>query len=120
MNRYLNLAVPEIRCVDGNHVIKKRREGDWRKGYFVPENLISSVEHAEALKPVVPADMTMPEMALRFILSNPNVNTVIPGMRKSRYVESNVAASDAGPLPEGLVLQLRAHRWEREPTEWSQ
>jgi len=95
-------------------------EGDWRKGYFVPENLISSVEHAEALKPVVPADMTMPEMALRFILSNPNVNTVIPGMRKSRYVESNVAASDAGPLPEGLVLQLRAHRWEREPTEWSQ
>jgi aryl-alcohol dehydrogenase-like predicted oxidoreductase len=95
-------------------------EGDWRKGYFVPENLISSVEHAEALKPVVPADMTMPEMALRFILSNANVSTVIPGMRKSRYVEANVAASEAGPLPEDLRGTLRAHRWERQPTEWSQ
>ena len=95
-------------------------EGDWRKGYFVPENLISSVEHAEALKPVVPAGMAMPEMALRFILSNPNVSTAIPGMRKSRYVEANVAASDAGPLPEELLRKLRAHRWERQPTEWSQ
>jgi len=95
-------------------------DGDWRKGYFVPENLNSSVEHAEALKPIVPADMTMPEMALRFILSNPNVSTVIPGMRKSRYVEANVAASDAGPLPEELITKLRAHRWERQPTEWSQ
>ena len=95
-------------------------EGDWRKGYFVPENLNSSVEHAEALRPVVPADMTMPEMALRFILNNPNVSTVIPGMRKSRYVEANVAASDAGPLPEELITKLRAHRWERQPTEWSQ
>jgi aryl-alcohol dehydrogenase-like predicted oxidoreductase len=95
-------------------------EGDWRKGYFVPENLISSVEHADALKPVVPADMTMPEMALRFILSNANVSTVIPGMRKSRYVEANVAASEAGPLPEELRGTLRAHRWERQPTEWSQ
>ncbi len=95
-------------------------EGDWRKGYFVPENLISSVEHAEALKPLVPANMTMPEMALRFILSNSHVSTVIPGMRKSRYVEANVAASDAGPLPEDLLRKLRAHRWERQPTEWSQ
>jgi len=95
-------------------------EGDWRKGYFVPENLISSVEHAEALKPLVPADMTMPEMALRFILSNANVSTVIPGMRKSRYVEANVAASEAGPLPEELRGTLRAHRWVRQPTEWSQ
>ena len=95
-------------------------DGDWRKGYFVPENLNSSVEHAEALRPVVPADMTMPEMALRFILSNPHVSTVIPGMRKSRYVEANVAASDAGPLPEDLLRTLRAHRWERQPTVWSQ
>ena len=95
-------------------------EGDWRKGYFVPENLHSSVEHAEALRPVVPEGMTMPEMALRFILSNPNVSTVIPGMRKGRYVEANVAASEAGPLPEELLEKLRAHRWERQPTEWSQ
>lgn len=95
-------------------------EGDWRNTYFVPENLISSVEHAEQLKPLVPDGMTMPEMALRFILNNSTVSTIIPGMRKLQHVESNVAASDSGPLPAELHTQLKKHRWDRMPTEWSQ
>jgi aryl-alcohol dehydrogenase-like predicted oxidoreductase len=96
-------------------------EGDWRNTYFVPENLIPSVERADALKPLAErAGLTMPEMALRFILSNPTVNTIIPGMRKIKNVESNVAASDAGPLPSELLGELRAHRWERKPKPWSQ
>jgi aryl-alcohol dehydrogenase-like predicted oxidoreductase len=64
--------------------------------------------------------MTMPEMALRFILNNPTVSTIIPGMRKTRHVEANVSASDKGPLPDELHSKLRAHRWDRKPTEWSQ
>jgi aryl-alcohol dehydrogenase-like predicted oxidoreductase len=95
-------------------------EGDWRNTYFVPENLEASVARADALKPLVPAEMTMPEMALRFILNHPTVSTIIPGMRKVRHVESNIAASDAGPLPEDLHAKLRPHRWERQPTKWSQ
>jgi aryl-alcohol dehydrogenase-like predicted oxidoreductase len=94
--------------------------GDWRATYFVPENLESSVAHADALRPLVPAGMTMPEMALRFILSNPDVSTIIPGMRKARNVEANTAAGDAGPLPPALLAELRKHRWDREPTDWSQ
>src|SRR5260370_127677 len=66
------------------------------------------------------ANRTMPKLALRFTLSNPLVSPVIPGMRRSASVEANVAASDAGPLPEDLLRKLRAHRWERQPTEWSQ
>ena len=76
--------------------------------------------HAEALRPDVPPGMSMPEMALRFILSNPDITSVIPGMRAERHVRSNLAASDAGPLPPELIGRLRAHRWDREPTEWSQ
>ena len=95
-------------------------EGDWRSTYFVPENLKSSVEHADALKPLVPEGMTMPEMALRFILGNPTVSTIIPGMRKPRHVEANIAASDAGPLPAELQAELAKHRWVRKVTEWSQ
>lgn len=95
-------------------------EGDWRNSYFVPENLESSVEHAEALKPLVPEGMTMPEMALRFILSNPDVHTTIPGMRKPRHVHANLGVSDRGGLPRELLARLRAHRWDREPTAWSQ
>jgi aryl-alcohol dehydrogenase-like predicted oxidoreductase len=95
-------------------------KGDWRNTYFVPENLKASVEHAEALRPVIPGGMTMPEMALRFILSNPDVSTAIPGMRKLHHVEQNIATSDDGPLDPELIEQLRAHRWDRRPTPWSQ
>jgi aryl-alcohol dehydrogenase-like predicted oxidoreductase len=95
-------------------------EGDWRNGYFVEENLRQSVARGDALKPLVPGGMTMAEMALRFILNSPSVSTTIPGMRKVPHVESNLGASDAGPLPEALHRALRAHRWDREPTEWSQ
>ena len=93
---------------------------DWRSTYFVPENLKSSVAHAEALRPLVPETMSMPEMALRFILNEARVSTIIPGMRRLKHVEANLAASQAGPLPDDLHRQLRAHRWERTPTSWSQ
>jgi aryl-alcohol dehydrogenase-like predicted oxidoreductase len=95
-------------------------EGDWRSTYFVPENLIPSVERTDALKPLVPQEMTMPEMALRFILNNQKVSSIIPGMRKVHHVEDNLSASDKGPLPADMHAQLRRHRWDRQPTEWSQ
>ena len=95
-------------------------EDDWRSSYFVPENLKSSVAHAEALRPLVPDDMNMPEMALRFILNDDRIHTIIPGMRKINHVKMNIAASDSGPLSDELHTALRQHRWDREPTEWSQ
>src|SRR5207249_3614989 len=102
-------------------------EGDWRNIYFVEENLNASVDRAEELKAALrewnqehSTNITMPELALRFILSDPRVSTIIPGMRKQSHVESNVEASDAGPLPKELVEILREHRWVRKPTPWSQ
>jgi len=94
-------------------------EGDWRNVYFVPENLIPSVERAEELKAMLPTGMTLPEMALRFILSSAEVSTIIPGMRKPTHVDSNIAASDTGGLPAGLLAELRPHRWDRKPASWS-
>jgi aryl-alcohol dehydrogenase-like predicted oxidoreductase len=94
-------------------------EGDWRNIYFVPENLSASVDRAEKLKALLPAGMSLPSMALRFILSNPNVSTIIPGMRKTRHVESNIEAGSAGALSPELIGELRHHRWERKPTKWS-
>jgi aryl-alcohol dehydrogenase-like predicted oxidoreductase len=88
-------------------------EGDWRNVYFSPANLAASVARAEALAPLVPDGSTMSELALRFILSSPAVTTMIPGMRKTRHVEANLAASDRGPLPPALVAALRGHRWDR-------
>ena len=95
-------------------------QGDWRNGYFNAENLKATVARGDAIKQLVPSGMTMPEMALRFILNNPDVSTIIPGMRKRHHVETNLAASDKGPLPAPLHTQLGAHRWDRTPTKWSQ
>jgi aryl-alcohol dehydrogenase-like predicted oxidoreductase len=95
-------------------------KGDWRNTYFVPENLNSSVDRADALKPLIPKGMAMSEMALRFILGEPSVSTIIPGMRKPKHAESNLQTSDAGLLPPTLMKELEKHRWDREPNEWSQ
>ncbi len=95
-------------------------DGDWRGTYFVPENLNSSVEHADAIRPLIPVGMTMAEMALRFIIMNKTVSTIIPGMRKQRNVLANVATSDGKGLSMELHQELRKHRWDRSPTEWSQ
>ena len=57
--------------------------------------------------------MTLPELALRHILQHPAVSTVIPGMRKLRHVEANLRASDTEDLPDGLMAQLKEHRWDR-------
>ena len=98
----------------------KWAQGDWRNTYFVSQNLQASVERANALKPLVPHGMTMPEMALRFILNNSAVSTMIPGMRKVKNVDANMSASDKGLLPAELHAKLREHRWVRTPKKWSQ
>jgi aryl-alcohol dehydrogenase-like predicted oxidoreductase len=95
-------------------------KNDWRSTYFVPENLTASVKHADRLKPLVPKRMTLTDMALRFILSNDVVNTTIPGMRKEAHVRANIATSDGKKLPQKLLAELKKHRWDRTPTEWSQ
>ena len=95
-------------------------EGDWRNTYFVPENLNACVTHAEAVFPLIPAGMSKADFALRFILHNPIVNTIIPGMRKLSHVEANCAASDGAMLSQELLAELKHHRWDRTPTEWSQ
>jgi aryl-alcohol dehydrogenase-like predicted oxidoreductase len=93
--------------------------GDWRNIYFGPENLGPTVSRAEGLKPLVPAGMTMAEMTLDFILANPDVSVVIPGMRRRDHVIANLSRGDAEPLPGELVQALRPHRWDRKPTAWS-
>jgi aryl-alcohol dehydrogenase-like predicted oxidoreductase len=88
-------------------------EGDWRNIYFTPANLEETLTRVDRLKRLVPSGMNLPEMALRFILANQDISTVIPGMRKMRHVERNLDASDNELLPAQLLDALRAHRWER-------
>ncbi len=94
-------------------------KGDWRAMYFGPKNLGPTIERVEKLKAAVPAGMTLPQMALRYILSFPAVSTIIVGMRKPEHVRQNIAASDAGPLDVALLRKLKDYRWDRKPEPWA-
>jgi aryl-alcohol dehydrogenase-like predicted oxidoreductase len=93
-------------------------DDDWRSRYFGPENLPPTLERVSALKAIVPSSMTLPEMALRFILSNKQVSTTIAGMRSLDHVRSNLALSDGAGLDSGLLQALRKHRWDRKVASW--
>jgi len=93
--------------------------GDWRSNYFGPDNLPATIERVERLKKILPTGMTLPEMAFRFILSNPDVSTTIPGMRKPEHVRLNLSYSEKGPLSKELLQELRKHRWDRRPKSWA-
>jgi aryl-alcohol dehydrogenase-like predicted oxidoreductase len=88
-------------------------EGDFRNIYFAPDLLAETMDRVDAFRPDVPAGMSMPDAVLRFILANPDVTTIIPGMRKATHVDANLAASDAPRLDAATVERFRRHRWVR-------
>ncbi|MEX2143508.1 MAG: aldo/keto reductase [Anaerolineales bacterium] len=94
-------------------------ESDWRSRYFGSENLADTVERAQAVAQLLPVGMTLAELAMRFSISHPAVSTSIPGMRKPQHVRGNIAVSDGVDLPAELIDKLRAHRWDRKVTPWS-
>ncbi|MCU1296238.1 MAG: aldo/keto reductase [Acidobacteriaceae bacterium] len=94
-------------------------ESDWRSKYFGSENLSQTISRVEKLKGALPNSMSLPEMALRFVLSSPVVSTTIVGMRDTDHVRQNIAMSDAGSLDAKLLQQLKNHRWDRKPEPWS-
>jgi aryl-alcohol dehydrogenase-like predicted oxidoreductase len=87
---------------------------DFRASYFRGDRKREVHERAGAIASDLGiASDQIAEAALRFILSEPAVSTVIPGMRSIRNVQRNIAASDAGPLSADERERLRAHRWVR-------
>jgi aryl-alcohol dehydrogenase-like predicted oxidoreductase len=47
--------------------------------------------------------VTLPELALRFVLSNPDISTVLTGARSVAEVEANVRSAERGPLPRDVL-----------------
>jgi aryl-alcohol dehydrogenase-like predicted oxidoreductase len=88
--------------------------GDFRSHYFEGDRKRQVWERAEALKKLLDGDAkTLPELALRFILSHDAVSTVIPGMRRLSSVQANVSVSDGRRLSPALRDKLKAHAWPR-------
>lgn len=91
-------------------------EGDFRNRYFKGDRKREVVEHVEPLKALLEGGEanSLPELALRFVLSNDVVSTVIPGMRRVVHVEENCAVSDGRRLSASLMSELKRHRWEKD------
>jgi aryl-alcohol dehydrogenase-like predicted oxidoreductase len=66
------------------------------------------VELADALKPLVPAGLTLPELALRWCLDFEAVSVIIPGAKNPAQARANAAASALAPLGAELHARLAA------------
>lgn len=88
-------------------------EGDFRNIYFGGTKLAESLDRLERVREDLPVGMSLPELALRFILAEPAVSTIIPGMRRPAHVEANLAVSDGKSLNPETLSRLTRHRWDR-------
>ena len=52
--------------------------------------------------------MSLPELALRFVISNPAISTTLMGARSVEEVEHNVRSVEKGPLPEDVLAEIAA------------
>ena len=59
----------------------------------------SGLEAVEELRPLVPEDATLAQLALRWILDFDAVSTTIPGAKTPEQAHANAAAAELPPLP---------------------
>ena len=86
-------------------------EGDWRGIWPLdvkPGWLEEQVEMANLVRPILDTTTLSPAVAaLRFVLDNPDVTSVIPGSANPAHVRSNIAASSAPALDASTRGRLR-------------
>jgi aryl-alcohol dehydrogenase-like predicted oxidoreductase len=66
----------------------------------------TGLQAIEKLRPLVPRNCTMTQMALCWILMHPAVTCAIPGAKRPAQVEENLAASDLPPLADDLMTRI--------------
>ena len=86
------------------------RHGEWfdRGETFSGLDYDTGLQAVDELRPLVPADETMAQMALRWILMFPAVTCAIPGAKRPSQVEENVQSADLPPLSEESMNKIRS------------
>lgn len=86
------------------------RHGEWfdRGETFSGLDYETGLQAVDELRPLVPAGMTMAQMALRWILMSPAVTCAIPGAKRPSQVEENITAADLPELSAETMTQARA------------
>ena len=102
----VSICVPMILCQSFD--FDRRESGETFSGLEYRAGLAA----VEALKPIVPAGMSLGQMAIAWIQSNPAVTCSIPGCRNTSQVDENVSAADVPDLGTD-VLQAVAGIYQR-------
>ncbi len=66
-----------------------------------------ALKAVDEIRPLVPQGVTMAQFALRWILMNEGVTTVIPGAKNPEQAKANNVASDLPPLTDAAMAALR-------------
>ncbi len=91
-------------------------EGDFRAQYFAGDRLAQTLRRVEGLRRVAEESGwkgDLATLALRFVLDDPGIATVIPGIRTPAQAEANCAASDMPALPREIAGEMPRHAWAR-------
>ncbi len=85
------------------------RNGEWfdRGETFSGLNYETGLQAVDELRSIVPAEMSMTQMALHWILMSPAVTCAIPGAKRPAQVEENVGAADQPQLSDEAMGQIR-------------
>jgi len=92
---------------DDHRLFNRNGEGFDKGETFSGLDYEIGLQAVEELRGLVPAGMTMTQMALRWILMSPAVTCAIPGAKRPAQVEENVSAADQPPLSEEATNQIR-------------
>ena len=93
---------------DDHRAFNRKGEEFDRGETFSGVDYDTSLQAVEELRPLVPAGMSMTQMALRWILMFPAVTCAIPGGKRVDQVNENVEATDLPPLPEKTMSAIEA------------
>lgn len=87
---------------------------DWRHSYFRDDRKKQIADRVADIMEDAGSDTeSIPETALRYVISFPAVTSVIPGMRTEKHLISNVSYIERGPLSDETLEKLKHHRWIR-------
>ncbi len=97
----------------GGTFTKKTLFNDWRKDYFTPERLKTTVDKVNEIKNKLEREnRTMAQIALKFCLLDDGADVAIVGMRNPNHVEENIKSLEIN-LTDGEIEYLKVQKWLR-------
>ncbi len=93
---------------DDHRAFNRKGEAFDRGETFSGVDLKVGLAVVEQLKKLVPKNVTLAQLALRWILEFPAITCAIPGAKRPEQVLENIGASGLPPLPAETMKRIRA------------